>query len=443
MLNLFYKLLIVCLCSNLCLPLSGCRSSSVQQRVSAQFLAQDTVTCDIHSDLVFSAASSDATEAQLSCSLSASAQMELDSNFFHMEGTIEKALDSLDLGVTDVENFYDPQHDQSYSRFGSQYSTTGANSGLGTLVRLPPDLRLDQNYLQNEEAELIHGSICDIYVGTERSGQVEVPLYLFGTHTSFSLNDTPIQVRLATDQTTSLPVQMNLTYLPEDDLCSFTLPDGTKYILSELTFEVTYLHYGQPIDTTIPDGFRDLALTPEDAQPGTSSSQSDVLPTEQEGTYSIKSPTCGYQISTPQYMAPETISDSSASFYYFYSEEDFEIIEYNLWEHFSPQDAAAYTEALPQLLRQSGGYGDLTSSKVNTITIDDKQVQYRTIRFQTADNDLLYDGILVYSWCTAPNETDVLEVVIWEYNGSDQPTMIRPEEELCFAYHYAVPDSDN
>lgn len=369
--------------------------------------------------------------------------MDLNSNFFHLEGTIDKSLDTLDLGVTDVESFYDPEHNQSYSRFGSQYSTTGENSGLGTLVRLPPELRLDENYIQNEESELIHGSICDIYVGTERSGPVEVPLYVFGTHTSFSLDDTPIQVRLAVDQTTSLPVQMNLTYLPEDDCCSFTLPDGTEYILSELTFEATYLHYGQPIDTTIPEGFRDLALMPEDAPSATSSTHTDTDISEQKDVYFIQSPTCGYQISTPEYMAPETISDSGASFYYFYSEEDFEIIEYNLWEDFSPQDAAAYTEALPQLLRQSGGYGDLTSSKVNTLTVDGKEVQYRTIRFQTADNDLLYDGILVYSWCIAPNGTDVLEVVIWEYNGSDQPTMIQPEEELCFAYHYATPASDH
>lgn len=443
MLNLLYKLFFVYFCSCLCFPLSSCWDKSAQQRLSSVFLAQNTVTCDICSNLVFSAQSPDADKTQLSCSLSASAQMDLNSNFFHLEGTIDKSLDTLDLGVTDVESFYDPEHNQSYSRFGSQYSTTGENSGLGTLVRLPPELRLDENYIQNEESELIHGSICDIYVGTERSGPVEVPLYVFGTHTSFSLDDTPIQVRLAVDQTTSLPVQMNLTYLPEDDCCSFTLPDGTEYILSELTFEATYLHYGQPIDTTIPEGFRDLALMPEDAPSATSSTHTDTDISEQKDVYFIQSPTCGYQISTPEYMAPETISDSGASFYYFYSEEDFEIIEYNLWEDFSPQDAAAYTEALPQLLRQSGGYGDLTSSKVNTLTVDGKEVQYRTIRFQTADNDLLYDGILVYSWCIAPNGTDVLEVVIWEYNGSDQPTMIQPEEELCFAYHYATPASDH
>lgn len=409
------------------------------------FSVQDTVSCDIHANLILSVRSADASETQLSYDLCAESQSDLHSNFFHMEGTAEKAMDSLELGTSELESYYDPEHEQSYSRFGSEYSSNDAGTGLGSLVQLPLKLSLDENYIRQEGSELINGSICDIYTGAELTQTVDLPAFLFGSHTSFSMAEQPLQVRLAIDQKTALPVQMQLSYLSEDPLSTSTLPDGTECDLTELTFEVDYRNYGQPIETSVPDGFRDLALAAEDTPSAESSDPSDAASPELKDAYYIESPnhSCGYQITTPNYMAPETISDSGASFYYFYSETDFEIIEYNLWEDFSPQDAAAYTEALPQLLRQSGGYGDLTSSKVNTITIDDKQVQYRTIRFKTADHDLLYNGILVYSWCPAPNGTDVLEVVLWEYNGSDDSSMIQPEEELCFAYHYASPISDH
>lgn len=442
--NFLFKFLILFLCSSCCLPLSGCGKQSAQQRIASHFSAQETVSCDIQSNIVFSSQSADSAESQLSCKISATAQSHLISNFFHLDGTIEKTLDTLDLGTTEIESFYDPQYDQSYSRFGSKYSVTGASSGLGSLVKLPSELQLDQNYTLQTESELINGSICDVYVGTELSEHVDIPVYAFGSHASFSLGDIPIQVRLATVQGTSLPAQMSLTYSPEGRNCSFTLPDGTEYTLSELTFEVTYHHYGQPIDTAVPDGFREQALASEHASSAETPKQPETAPPQSKDFYYIETPnrSCRYQIFTPEYMAPEAISDSSASFYYFYSETDFEIIEYNLWEDFSPQDAAAYIEALPQLLRQSDAYGNLTASKVNTIAIDDREVQYRTIHFQTVDNDLLYDGILVYSWCLAPNEKDVLEVVLWEYNGSDNSSMIQPEEELCFAYHYAKPANE-
>lgn len=436
-----FKFLLLCLCSIWCFPLSACESTSAQQRIIDQFSAQQTVACDIQSNIVFSTHSADADESTLSCEISGTAQTDLSSDFFHLEGTIAKSAGSLDLGTTEIESFYDPQHDQSYSRFGTHYSVVDASNGLGALVQLPTKLRLAQNYILQESAELIHGSICDIYIGSELSEPTEIPIYIFGTRASFSLTDIPIQVQLAIDQNTSLPVELLLTFLPESSNTSFTLPNGMEYTLSELTFQVTYHHYGQSVETTIPDGFRDSAIASDEPQHTDDSTLSSTLPPEPKDSYFITSPnqSCQYQIFTPEYMAPEKISDSGASFYYFYSETDFEIIEYNLWEDFSPQDAAVYTEALPQLLRQSGGYGDLSSSKVKTIVIDNKQIQYRTIRFQTSDNGLLYNGILVYSWCLAPNGQDVLEVVLWEYNGSDNSSMINPEEELSFAYHYAEP----
>lgn len=437
MLKFTQKSIGMCLLISLSFLLFGCQRSSPEQRLISQFSAQETVSCTIQSRLVFSSISADADESQHTFDMSATADTQLNSQFFHMEGTLNQTQGSLDLGPTEVESFYDPEYKESYSRFGTHYSLTGADTGLGTLVRMPLSLHLDQNYALQEESELVYGSVCDVYVGSELSAGPDIPVYIQGNHASFSLADIPMQVRLATDPNTFLPVKLTLTYLPDgSDKGSFALPNGTKYTLQELSFEVIYQHYGQPIDTSVPDAFRQLARSP--AQPAPAEPDT---PPEPKDAYLIETPnqSCRYQISAPEYMAPETVTDSSASFYYFYSEEDFEIIEYNLWEDFSPQDAAAYTDALPQLLRETGTYGDLSSSKVNTMLLDDRQIQYRVIRFQTAENDLLYDGMLVYSWCSAPNGSDVLEVVLWEYNATGDRSFIRPEEELCFAYRYAEP----
>ncbi len=422
--------------------LCGCQYDSPEQWLSAPFSAQPSVVCDLTSHMVFSSVSVDEVKSELSCDISGTAQAQLDSGGFSFEGTLDKQQDALHLGTTEMESYYDPQYEQSYSRFGSHYSVTGADTGLGSLVRLPLSLHLDDKYQLLEESELVQGTVCDVYVGTELAAGPELPIYVHGTRTSFSLADIPVEVRLATDKETSLPVQMVLTYQPDgEENGSFTLPDGTKYTLSELSFEVLYRHYGQPVDISVPDGFRQLALDGESAAESDSPQESVLPPPEVKDSYSISTPnhTCGYQIYTPEYMAPETASDSGVSFYYFYSEEDFELIEYNLWEDFSPDDAAAYTKELPQLLREEGSYGDLSSSKVNSLLIDDKQIQYRVLRFQTAENDLLYDGMLIYSWCVAPNQKDVLEVVLWEYNATGDKSFIQPEEELCFAYHYAQP----
>ncbi len=420
--------------------LSSCGSPKPTQTLSESFLAQETVASQIHSNMIFSTVSPDSEEGQLCFTLTGTATTDLNSQCFYLDAELTHQTDDFDPTTTEVESYYDPEQMQSYSRFGSHYSVTGENTGFVTLVRMPLSLHLDDHYLRQEESELIGGCVCDVYVGSERSTAIDLPVYAHGSLHSLPLSETPIEVRLAVDPSTSLPVKLTLTYLPKEaEPSCFTGPNGTKYTLSELNFEVIYQHYGLPVDTTIPDGFREQALAPEPANTPEPMPASE--PPEPRDSYFIQTADhrCRYQISTPQYTAPESVTESTASFYYFYSEEDFEVLEYNLWDDFTPQDAAAYTKSLPQQLRETGTYGNLSSSKIKELRIDDKTVQYRVLRFQTAENDLLYDGMLVYSWCSTPDEEHVLEVVLWEYNASGTRSFFQPEEELCYAYHYAAP----
>ena len=155
-----------------------------------------------------------------------------------------------------------------------------------------------------------------------------------------------------------------------------------------------------------------------------------------EGNYLLYSSDHSYscEITTPEFMALDQQEDNAVSFYYFFAENDMELVSYTLYEDYTGDDEAAYAESLPDLYREMEGIGEVHSDGIQSLTVGAHEVSYITLSFSLEQNGALYQIMDIYSWIEAPNGQDCLEVSITEYNGSGDGLLIDPETELELAY---------
>ena len=448
------KLLCFALSGSLLFSLCGCGETSTEalSQVPLDFSAQSSVHCTIQYTAGFDAVIDGVEYPDLEHSCVAEAQVDLTSGDCWILGNSTARIgDSIET-TTEIESYGDSAG--SYYRFGSLYGSTQEPNAFLALARLPLSLHLEENYASQSATEILYGSTCTVYTGTEiTDNSPQVLLFGPSRENGFSLDGCVVDVSLFVYQDTDLPAAVRLDYsnLEELDL-TFSDQQGNNFTLTSLNYQVLYENYGTQVSTSLPEDFRQAAsqgtlglsdlfdgVTAEATQPESAPEPEEtapVQPPETEDTYTIANSanTYSYQIGTPEYMALEEQGDSYVSFYYYYSETDLERITYTLTEDFTQEDEEAYAQSLAEFYRQTEGISDVTSEGLHSTTIGSYQVWYNTIYLTMEQDGQSYEVIDLYSWMVAPNGQDCLEVCITEFNGSGDGTLIDPKQELEYAY---------
>lgn len=431
----------------------GTTSSTALSTVPLQFSAQSSVHCTIQYTADFDAVIDGTEYPELEHNCVAEAQVDLTTGDCWILGEMTAQTGDTSGESSEIESYGDSAG--SYYRYGNLYGSTQEPNLFLTLVQLPMSLNLDQDYTRQSATELLYGAPCTVYSGTEISDdRPQGLLFGPGLETGFSLDGCIVDVSLLVYDDTGLPASVRLDYSNLEEMnLTFSDQQGNSFTLTSLRYQVLYENYGTQVTTSVPEEFRQAAsegtlnltdlfgqLT-EASTPSTSESDeaSESLPAqaqETEGTYTISNAagTYAYQITAPEYMALEEQDDNFLSFYYYYSETDLERISYTLYEDFTQEDEEAYAQSLPEFYRQTEGISEVQSDGLHSITIGDYQVWYSTVYLTLEQDGQSYEVIDLYSWVVTPNGQDSLEVCITEYNGSDDGTMIDPEQELEYAY---------
>lgn len=452
--KLHYKPLCLALLVGVMVFLCSCGASSSQKlnQIPIHFSAQNSVNCTIQYTAHFDAVIDGVEYSDLEHSCMADAQADLNSGSCWVLGEMTAALDQDSSQATEIEVYEDDTG--SYYRYGDFYGYDSPQNTFLSLIRLPGSLDLTQEFTAQEATEILYGTECTVYTGTEIADDSPQSLLLGPTEgATFSLDGCLVDVALYVYNSTGLPACIKLDYsnLGEMDL-SFSDAAGNLFTITSLSYQVLYPQYGAQVSVTVPDAFRQAALNGDLSfadsfgsltEPGQTDSQ-DTAPEqstefpkgETSDSYQIanSAKTYSYEISTPTNMALDSQSDDSVSFYYYYGETDYEIISYSICEGLSHQDEENFALSLPDLYRQGDGISQVSSDGLHSITIGDYQVWYTVIDLTAVHSGQVYQVLDLYSWVETPNGQDCLEVCITEYNSSQAGVMIDPEDELEYAY---------
>lgn len=392
--KLFCKLLCFALSGIFLFSLCGCGETSTEalSQVPLDFSAQSSVLCTIEYTAGFDAVIDGVEYPDLEHSCVAEAQVDLTTGDCWILGNMTARAGDTAGTSSEIEAYGDS--DGSYYRYGSLYGATQEPNSFLSLVRLPLSLHLEKNYTLQSATEILYGTACTVYTGTEIPDDTPQGL-LFGPsqEAGFSLDGCVVDVSLFVYDDTGLPAAVRLDYsnLEELDL-SFSDQQDNSFTLTSLSYQVLYESYGTQVSTSVPEEFRQAAwdgtlglanlfdgITEKITQPDASVAAEDALPDQQpetEDSYTIynSANTYSYQIDTPEYMALEDQGDNFVRFYYYYSETDLERISYTLYEDFSQEDEEAYAQSLAEFYRQTEGISDVTSDGLHTMTIGSYQV---------------------------------------------------------------------
>ena len=447
-----------CLLFGMLLMLCACGSAdNAAADIARAYADQSTVKCTLHYTVQFDAVIDGIEMEGLQQVFSADVQADLVTGNAYLLGEMSTVLYGEAVDSTELESYAVPSDPQAaaYYRYGTSYSAAPGENAYLSIVNAPLTLNLD-TYEKAEYTELLYGSECHINTGRELADDTQKTFVSSLTEGTVSLEGCTIDVILRTYAATSLPAQLQIDYSNLADMdIQFSDAAGNSYTLTGLSYEVLYNSYGTPVDTNIPDGFREAALKGEGLSvlPDISNmveglvSIEDVLAasvTDYTGAYYDdfsdsffiynENTDYFYVIDTPEYMEFDEHEHDYVSFYYFYEENDFEIISYYLYSGISSPAEANYAEALPALYQDTEGISDVSDTGVQSITIGDYAVQYNVIYYTLEMDGEVYDTIDIYSWVEAPNGEDCLEVNITEYNGYGDGLLIDPVEELQYAY---------
>lgn len=448
------KLLLLLLPCSLLLSLAGCgnESGSTLEEVQSAFAAQRSVVCSIQYTVGLSAVIDETEYPDLEQSCTVDLQADLSTLCCYVTGRMTPLLEGEDGAAIEVEAYGDSSG--SYYRYNDTYLSDPSENAFLTLAMAPLTLNLEEHYTAQAVTEIIYGSSCTVYSGTEVADDSTQRWLGTPAAEPFSLEGCLIDVLFCIYENTRLPACVRLDYSNLAEMgISFTDEDGGVYTLTSLRYEILYQSYGTEVSTDVPEEFRQAALaggTVSDAalgeapeggesqdgqvQAGHSAGAADGE--TESGTYLLTSSDGSYawEIGTPAYMALDERSDSAVSFYYFYAKDDFELITYTLYEDFTGQDEADYAAILPDFYRESNGIRDVESEGVQSLTTGGYEVEYIAVTFTLEQDGVEYQVIDIYSWVEALNGTDCLEVSITEFNCSGDGILIDPETELEYAY---------
>lgn len=396
---------------------------------AARFQEQRSVQCALEYTLTLRSQTPQGEEGSLTEALQADADIDLTQNSCHLTGTLTHSDDA--ASQLPVEAYSTAQN--AYYRYGdTYYSEAEANTYLSLLLA-PLALHLESGYTASDVTELIYGSECTVFTGTEIADDAPQRLIWDGTPQALSLDGCLIDVTLLVSQSTSLPAEVRLSYANLDDLeISFTTDDETVYTLEQLDYTITYRSYGAEVDTAVPEEFQ------RRAEAGTLGTQAGTEYTEPtaDGTYELHTANDKslWRICTPDFMELETYTQNEVNFQYYYDSADLEELTYRIEENTASEDMTAFAQTLAKQYKAMDGVSKVKDGGVQSATVNDLLVKYIVLSLRYAQDGTDYQVVRIVSWTEAPDSQDCLVVEITEYNGNENGEMIEPADELEAAY---------
>lgn len=410
--------------------------------ISKAYAGQSSVLCTLEYHVAVNADIGGLTLEGMEQSFSGDAQVDIANNNCYMTGELITYLDGIEAGVTEME-YYGVSGDEdgaAYYRYdGSYYADTAASF----LDVMNAPVTLDMSGFEKQDSpEIINGVSYDVYICSEPAGEGEQTIASSLVDGSFSLEGCTVEAELRAYQDTSLPASLEIRYLGLEDCgVSFTAEDGNGYTITDISMTVTYNNYGRAVSVEVPQEFKGYALSgysepvEEDDYDYDYESQSYYI-YDDDYTY------C-YEIAAPEYMELDSLSTNAVGFYYYFSENDYEIIDFTVYTDFTGEDEAAYARSLADYLTEDEGFSGVSASEVQSMTVGDYDVSYVTVYATLTDEDGTYDVMYVYSWTEAPNGQDCLEITVSEYNGEGDGLFVDAESELEYAYEAILEYSED
>lgn len=456
----FNKVTGIFLSGAILLGLCGCGVGSDPYQVVRAYQSQRTVSCTIQYSICFDATIAGIAVENLEQNFAADAQVDLTTGQAHLLGDMNTLVDGESVGETEVESYASPEDADTpaYYRYGTTYFADEADNAYLTIINAPMTLNLGL-YEKSAHSEILNGSVCDIYTGREIADAANQTFVSSLVEGDISLLGCIIDVTLRVYQGTSLPAQMEISYSNLDEMdISFSDAQGNSYTLKNLSYKVLYGSYGTEVSVEVPEGFKEAALNGKTASESVISDDSAELSNSSADIDSVlgrevtgytgdrdadftdsffifnEDSSYFYAVDTPEFMEFDEQEQDYVSFYYYYAENDFELISYCLYSDFTAQDEITYAESLADYYGASEGISNVSESGVQSITIGAYDVQYNIVYYTLTVNGEDYDTVDIYSWVQAPNGVDCLEVTITEYNASGDGVFVDAVEELQYAY---------
>lgn len=453
----WFKKAAACLLAGLLLCIPGCGASSDPAQVAEAYAAQRSVSCTVRYQVTLDAVIDGVRFKDLEQELTADAQVDLVSEETYLRGEVNTFFDGKTAGSSQVEVYVLPEDGEAeaFYRYGAAYYADSDGDCLLTLINLPRALKLSSGYQQQEGLELLFGAECDVYTGRKTAGEDRQSFLIGQTRAEFSLKGCLMDVTLRAYKDTSLPAQLEINYPNLDEMeVTFTDSQGNTYTITELCFEVVYNGYGTGADVALPENFRQAALSGETGEnpvqpvnPGSGATLGEILggtvtnftgdpDADFSGSYFLFNDDSSYfyVVNTPEFMALDQQERNQVSFYYFYADNDFELITYCLYSDYDGDEEADYAEKLPSIYREQAGISGVSAGGIQSVTIGDYQIKYNLIHFTLEAEGEVYKAVDLYSWVEAPGGSGCLEVGISEYNASGDGVFFDPAEELQYAY---------
>ena len=453
----WFKQAAACLLAGLLLLwISGCGASSDPAQVPEAYAAQHSVICTVRYQMTLDAVIDGVRFKDLEQEFTADAQVNLVAGEAYLWGEVNTFSGGETVGSAQVEAYAMPEDSEAkaFYRYGAAYYTGSEENNLLSLINLPLSLNLSSGYQRQEGTEILLGAECDVYTGREIADGSHQSILIGQARTEFSLDGCLMDVTLRAYKDTSLPAQLEIDYSNLDEMVvGFNDSQGNTYTITSLHFEILYSGYGTGVEVELPDSFRKAALSGETGEDpvrplnpdgetldellgGTVTAFTGDPDADFSGSYFIFNDDSSYfyAINTPEFMALDQQERDRVSFYYFYADNDFELLSYCLYSGFDGKEESDYAEKLPSIYRQQDGISGVSAEGIQSVTIGDYRIKYNLIHFTLEAEGEVYKAADLYSWVEAPDGCGCLEVGISEYNASGDGVFFDPVEELQYAY---------
>ena len=380
-----------------CLPsLTGCGKTSTQDlsAVPDAFAAQRSVCCTVEYTVGLDAVIDGVTYDDLEQSCTVDLQADLVGGGCQVSGQMTSLLEE---GTSiEVEAYGDSSG--SYYRYNDTYLYDEMENAFLTLLRAPAILNLSQDYTAQEATEILYGTPLHRLLPARKlpmtalSGGLDSPRPVLLSGGAASSTCCSASMRIPGCP----PASGWITPIWRRWGIGFSDENGGQYTPHLLRYEVLYQGYGTEVSVSVPEEFRQAALKAE-PRPKRAPRKTGTKPRrEQPGPLPTKGRTLKrarrraiisstVRITATAVRSPrhslwplDQQEDNAVSFYYFFAENDMELVSYTLYEDYTGDDEAAYAESLPDLYREMEGIGEVHSDGIQSLTVGAHEVSYIT-----------------------------------------------------------------